>query len=93
MEGMRDLLRGNLGRSLKAMREIDRLAAAWPVACGVALAERGAVVGYDAGVVQVEVVSAAWLQQMMALRTVLVREMGKIAEVRVTGIHFEVRKG
>ena len=37
MEGMRGLLRGSLGRSLEAMQEVDRLAAAWPVACGSAM--------------------------------------------------------
>ena len=45
MEGMRELLRGSLGRSLQAMRPEDKLAAAWPVACGKAMAERGEVVG------------------------------------------------
>ena len=38
--------KGSLGRSLDALREEDRLAAAWPVACGKALAERGSVTGY-----------------------------------------------
>ena len=50
------LLRGTLGRSLKAMREEDRLAAAWPVACGEAMAEHGEVVGYEDGVVRIVVV-------------------------------------
>ena len=31
LEGMRDLLKGSLGRSLEGLREEDRLAAAWPV--------------------------------------------------------------
>ena len=38
MQGMRDLLRGSLGRSLRELPEEDRLMAAWPVACGSALA-------------------------------------------------------
>jgi hypothetical protein len=41
MERMRDVLRGSLGRSLRALPEEDRLAAAWPVACGSALAGHG----------------------------------------------------
>ena len=44
MEDMRTLLRGSLGRSLKAMNPQDKLAAAWPVACGKAMVERGEVV-------------------------------------------------
>ena len=51
MEGMRELLQGSLGRTLEAMTEEDRLAAAWPVACGKALSERGRVMGYEDGVV------------------------------------------
>ena len=51
MEGMRDLLKNTLGQSLNALGDEDRLAAAWPVACGKAMAERGRVVGYEDGVV------------------------------------------
>ena len=60
MENMRSVLRGSLGRSLDAMRPEDKLAAAWPVACGKAMAGRGEVIRYDDGVVQVEVADAAW---------------------------------
>ena len=50
--------------SLRGMGDEDRLAAAWTVACGRAMAEHGRVVGYDAGVVRIEVADAVWLQQM-----------------------------
>jgi len=50
MEAMRELLRGSLRSSLSGMREEDRLAAAWTVACGHAMAEHGVVVGFEAGV-------------------------------------------
>ena len=40
MEGMRELLRKSLARSLEGMREEDKVAAAWPVACGKAMAGR-----------------------------------------------------
>jgi hypothetical protein len=92
MEAMRELLRGNLGRSLRDLRDEDRLAAAWTVACGRAMAERGVVVGYEAGVVRVEVADAVWMRQMMSLRGVLEREMAKIAGLPVSGIHFELKK-
>src|ERR1700751_152482 len=45
MQGVREVLRGSLGRSLRALPEEDRLAAAWVVACGPALAERAEVLG------------------------------------------------
>jgi hypothetical protein len=91
MEGMRDLLRGSLGRSLYGMRDEDKLAAAWPVACGKAMAERGTVVGYADGVILVEVADGAWLRQMMSMQGQLSGEMGRIAGVKVRGIHFEVK--
>ena len=74
------------------MEEPDRLAAAWTVACGRAMAEHGTVVGFDDGVVRVEVSDAVWMRQMMSLRGVLEREMAKIAGVAVSGIHFELKK-
>lgn len=93
MEGMRDLLRGTLGRSLQAMRPEDKLAAAWPVACGKAMAERGTVVGYVDGEVSIEVQEGAWLQQMMSMQGQLAGQMGRIAGVKVSRIHFKVKRG
>jgi predicted nucleic acid-binding Zn ribbon protein len=92
LEGMRDLLKGSLGRSLSALREEDRLAAAWPVACGKAMAEHGTVVGYEDGVVRVEVEEGVWLRQLMSMRGHLAGEMARIAGVRVSEIHFERKR-
>ena len=92
MEGMRDLLRATLGRSLGALSDEDRLAAAWPVACGKAMAERGTVVGYADGVVRVEVAGEAWMRQMMSMRRQLAGTMAQISRVKVTEIHFEVKR-
>ena len=91
MEGMRGLLRGTLGRSLKAMPEVDRLAAAWTVTCGAAMASRGEIVALENGVVHVQVTDRAWLYQMESMREMMVRELGKIAGVAVSGIHFQVK--
>ena len=92
VQGMRDLLKSSLRRSLGSMCEEDRLALAWPVACGRALAERGCFAGYAEGVVRIEVVDGAWLRQMMSMQAQLGREMARIAGVRVTEIHFEVKR-
>lgn len=92
MEGMRDLLRGSLGRSLKAMRPEDKLAAAWPVACGKAMAERGEIVGYVDGEVWIEVEDGMWLRQMMSMQGQLAGQMGRIAGVKVSRIHFKVKR-
>ena len=93
MEVMRDVLRGSLSKSLRGISEEDRLAAAWTVACGCAMADRGRVVGYDAGIVRIEVADAVWLRQMVSLRGVLEREMARIAGLPVSGIRFELQKG
>jgi Dna[CI] antecedent, DciA len=92
LDGMRDLLKGSLGRSLGALSDEDRLAAAWPVACGKAMAGRGTVVGYSDGVVRVEVEDGVWLRQLMSLRGQLSGEMARIAGVRVSEIHFEKKR-
>jgi hypothetical protein len=92
MEGMRDLLKGSLGRSLGTLQDEDRLAAAWPVACGKAMAGRGTVVGYADGVVRIQVEDVAWLRQLMSMRGQLAQEMARIAGVRVSEIHFEQKR-
>ena len=63
MEGIRDVLKRSLGQSLNSLSDEDRLAAAWPVACGKTMAARGTVVGYDDGVLRVRVENRAWLRQ------------------------------
>jgi predicted nucleic acid-binding Zn ribbon protein len=92
MEGIRDLLKKSLGQSLSSLRDEDKLAAAWPVACGKTMAERGTVVGYDDGVLRVHVENRAWLQQLMSMRGQLAGEMARIAGVRVSEIHFEMKR-
>lgn len=91
MEGMRDLLKAALCESIRTMKAEDRLAAAWPVACGKALAERGKVLGYADGVVRVGVVDNAWLGQMTLMRAQLASQLERIAGVKVNEIHFELK--
>lgn len=87
---MRDLLRSSLGRSLSALPEEDRLAAAWPVACGPALAAHGEVLGLDAEhVLHVRVLHSAWREQFAQMRSMLTKDLGRIAGVRLEAIHFE----
>jgi len=92
MEGMRELLRGSLAKSLAGVRDEDRLAAAWTVACGRAMAERGTVIGYADGVVRIEVSDTVWLRQMEALRGTLEREMSRISGVKVQAIEFRLKR-
>jgi hypothetical protein len=90
MQGMRDVLRASLGRSLRTLSEDDRLAAAWTVACGPALAARGEVLGMDGErVLHVRVLNAMWREQFAQMRSMLTNDLRRIAGVRVETIHFE----
>jgi predicted nucleic acid-binding Zn ribbon protein len=92
MQGMRDVLRGSLARSLRALPEVDRLASAWPVACGRVMADHGEIVSYEQGKLCIQVSDGAWLRQMLSMRGQLQHEVARIAGVPVTEIHFELKR-
>lgn len=90
MQAIRDVLRGTLGRSLRTLSDEDRLAAAWTVACGPALAARAEILGLDAdGVLHVRVLQAGWREQFAQMRSMLTEDLRRIAGVRLQTIHFE----
>lgn len=90
MQRMRDVLRGQLGRSLRDLTPEDRLAAAWQVVCGAALAAKGEVEYLDnEGVLHVRVAQPEWFGEFLERRSVLASEVGRIAGVKLAGIHFE----
>ncbi len=87
---MRDILRDSLSRSLRELSDEDRLAAAWPVACGRALAEHGELLRLDEDrVLHVRVDGSAWMQQFLHMRSALSNDLGRIAGVRLQAIQFE----
>jgi hypothetical protein len=90
MQNMRELFRSTLGRSLRELPALDRLAAAWPVACGPALASRGAPADYDNGTLHVTLTDIAWRQPFEQARAVLASDLTRIAGVPVRAIHFEL---
>ena len=93
MQNKRDLLRGSHGRSLREWNELDRLTAAWPVACGSALASHAQITELDAErVLHIKVASSEWMQPFLHSRTALQNDLARIAAVRLTGIHFEVKE-
>jgi len=92
MQNMRDLLRSSLGRSLRDLPELDRLTAAWPVACGSALASRAEITALSPDrVLHITINSPEWLQPFTHTRTALQNDLARIAAVPLTGIHFEVK--
>jgi hypothetical protein len=92
MQGIRDMLRGSLAHSLRALSDADRLASAWPVACGSAMAGHGEVVAFEQGILSIQVTDATWLSQMISMRTHLQNELARIAAVPVTEIHFQLKR-
>ncbi len=91
MEMMRELLRAQLRRSLKALSDLDRLVAAWPIVCGASMAARGAVAAYDSAsaTVTIQVADPQWIRQMMSMQGQIAGELARIAGVPVSAIHFE----
>ena len=92
MEGMRGILKDSLRKTLHQLNEEDRVTAAWPVACGRALAERTSVVGFRDAVMRVDVADSAWLWQLTTMISHLKTEIARIAGLHVAEIHFEVRR-
>jgi predicted nucleic acid-binding Zn ribbon protein len=90
-ERMRDVMRGALGRSLESMPPEDRVAAAWPVACGQKIAERTRIVGLEGAVLTVEVTDTAWQKQMRSMSEKLKHDLRAIAGVDVTDILFKLQ--
>lgn len=92
MEGIRDLLRNALGRSLEGLDEEDRLAAAWTVATGKTMAGRAVVLGYADGVVRLGAVDEAWMREMMSMKERLAAELARLAGVPVKEIRVEIMR-
>jgi len=93
MQRMRDVLRDSLRRTLRPLSEQDRLAAAWRVACGPALADHAQVLHLDEeNILHVRVTGAMWMQQFLTMRSALANDLARIAGVPLSGIHFVERR-
>jgi len=92
LQGMRDVLRVSLGRSLQGLQAEDKLAAAWSVVCGKAMAEHGTVIGHAAGILTIAVKDETWMRQMMTMRKQLAAEISRITGIPVFEIHFEIER-
>ena len=91
MQGMRDLMRGSLARSLGTLTEEDRLAAALPLVCGTALASHCEVERLDAGrMLHIRVRGRDWIGPLLSMREVLRSDLARTAGVALADLHFEV---
>ena len=90
MQCMRDVLRSSLARSLRDLTPSDRLQAAWPVACGSALAAHGEMGELsEDGALHITVRQPEWLETFRNMRSALANDLARIAGVPVRAIHFE----
>ena len=89
MQPLRDVLRSSLRSSLRGLRPLDRLAAAWPVVAGHAIAERSAVIDLDDSTATVEVAGGqVWLRQLREMTPQLRGDLAKVSGVPLTDILF-----
>ncbi len=89
MQALRDLLRSSLRKSLSGLEPLDRLASAWPVAAGHAIAERSTVTRLEGTIAMVEVAGGAvWLRQLREMTPQLRGDLAKISGVPLTDILF-----
>lgn len=88
MQSLRDILRSSLRTSLNGLTPLDRLATAWPVAAGHAIAERSTVARLEGTQAAVQVNDAAWLSELRANTPQLVTDLGRISGVPLTDILF-----
>ena len=90
MQGMRDLLRSSLARSLSTLSPEDRLAAALPLVCGTALASHCEVAALDvAGNLHVRVNGQDWMGPLLSMRERLRGELERTAGVALSDLRFE----
>ena len=90
MEQLRSALRRSLGRALRALPQEERLAAAWPVVCGAALAKRAEVAGYDpeTAALTVAVLHREWMEPFRVIQRQLVGDLARVSGVPVRTIHL-----
>lgn len=88
MQQLRDLLRSNLARSLSGLSPLDRLATAWPVAAGHAIAEHASIQRLEGTVAIAEVGDPGWLRQLREMTPQLRGDLSRISGINLTDILF-----
>ena len=93
MQLMRDILWRSLAKSLSTLTPLDRLAAAWPVVAGHAMAARSGVVGYEHGSVTVAADGEQWQRQLTISAPRLRNDLARVSGTPVTDILVVLRTG
>lgn len=92
MDSIRSLLKSSLARGLQGLGEQDKLELAWVALCGPALAARSTVIGYDAGIVTVEVSERSWLEEIRNIDQNLAPQLERVAGLRVSRLNLVVKR-
>jgi len=92
MDRIRDVIKFGPRSGLQALSVQDRISMAWVVVCGATLASHGSVMGYDDGVVKVEISEQVWLKEMRSMSEHLAAELGRVAGIKVTKLHLIVKR-
>lgn len=94
MQPARDYIRTHLARTLASADPDARIAAAWTVAAGRAIASRSCLASYDSATATVRILvsDSVWLQQMTALRSTLIRDLASISGLPVKQLDLQLDK-
>ena len=93
MQALRDILRQSLRTSLDALTPLDRLATAWPVAAGHAIATHSFIAALDGDVATAEGAGAQWLHHLRELTPQLRGDLQRLSGVPLTDILFVLPSG
>ena len=93
---MRDLEQAGAGleklvaHSLRQAAGSEAALLAWPLACGSAVTERTRVLGFENGVLRIEVADAGWKSELQALAPRYLAAINRYTREQVKRIEFVV---
>ncbi len=89
MQPLREVIRGNLARSLRKLAEEDRLSAALAVVCTGALGSHCQIAQLDGSrVVHLRVDGQEWMPALLGMRDRLRHDLQRVSGVAIARLHF-----
>jgi predicted nucleic acid-binding Zn ribbon protein len=90
MEHGRSELQKIFAQALKNASADEGPLLAWPLVCGGSVAKRTRVLGFRAGVLQVQVPDRQWRTELEALAADYIRELNTLLKKKVSRVEFVV---
>jgi hypothetical protein len=81
-----------IAQSLRHAPPADAPAMAWPVVCGSAVAERTQALGFEGGVLRVEVPDAGWKSELQSLAPRYVAMLNRYTNQTVHRVEFVIAR-